>query len=141
MDARLEVGLEQQAELMLKMMATLQADSILQALTSNSSTGNLFPSPDESHCFLMTCVVLLGFAADVSSLGHSEPGLQRHRRLVTEGSSRGRIPTREQPAAAAVVHPHAERLLQQALLNAAGPPCAGEGHAAWRGRMQDDAAH
>lgn len=40
LDARLEVGLEQQAELMLKMMATLQADSILQALTSNSSTGN-----------------------------------------------------------------------------------------------------
>jgi len=39
LDARLEVGLEQQAELMLKMMATLQADSILQALTSNSSTG------------------------------------------------------------------------------------------------------
>ncbi|XP_075902304.1 dual E2 ubiquitin-conjugating enzyme/E3 ubiquitin-protein ligase BIRC6 isoform X2 [Nelusetta ayraudi] len=38
LDARLEVGLEQQAELMLKMMATLQADSILQALTSNSST-------------------------------------------------------------------------------------------------------
>lgn len=40
LDARLEVGLEQQAELMLKMMATLQADSILQALTSSSSTGN-----------------------------------------------------------------------------------------------------
>lgn len=39
MDARLEVGLEQQAELMLKMMATLHADSILQALTSTSSTG------------------------------------------------------------------------------------------------------
>lgn len=39
LDARLEVGLEQQAELMLKMMATLQADSILQALTSSSSTG------------------------------------------------------------------------------------------------------
>uniref|UniRef100_A0A3Q3LP29 Dual E2 ubiquitin-conjugating enzyme/E3 ubiquitin-protein ligase BIRC6 n=1 Tax=Mastacembelus armatus TaxID=205130 RepID=A0A3Q3LP29_9TELE len=37
LDARLEVGLEQQAELMLKMMATLQADSILQALTSSSS--------------------------------------------------------------------------------------------------------
>ncbi|XP_028844057.1 baculoviral IAP repeat-containing protein 6 isoform X2 [Denticeps clupeoides] len=34
LDARLEVGLEQQAELMLKMMATLEADSILQALTS-----------------------------------------------------------------------------------------------------------
>lgn len=40
LDARLEVGLEQQAELMLKMMATLQADSILQALTSSSSAGN-----------------------------------------------------------------------------------------------------
>ncbi|KAI9525107.1 Baculoviral IAP repeat-containing protein 6 [Dissostichus eleginoides] len=38
LDARLEVGLEQQAELMLKMMATLQADSILQALSSSSST-------------------------------------------------------------------------------------------------------
>ncbi|XP_028983369.1 baculoviral IAP repeat-containing protein 6 isoform X2 [Betta splendens] len=38
LDARLEVGLEQQAELMLKIMATLQADSILQALTSNPST-------------------------------------------------------------------------------------------------------
>ncbi|XP_055083393.1 baculoviral IAP repeat-containing protein 6 isoform X2 [Periophthalmus magnuspinnatus] len=37
LDARLEVGLEQQAELMLKMMATLQADSILQALTSNAN--------------------------------------------------------------------------------------------------------
>ncbi|XP_064879297.1 baculoviral IAP repeat-containing protein 6 isoform X16 [Oncorhynchus nerka] len=36
LDARLEVGLEQQAELMLKMMATLEADSILQALTSTS---------------------------------------------------------------------------------------------------------
>lgn len=41
LDARLEVGLEQQAELMLKMMATLQADSILQALTASSSTGLL----------------------------------------------------------------------------------------------------
>ncbi|KPP76527.1 baculoviral IAP repeat-containing protein 6-like, partial [Scleropages formosus] len=40
LDARLEVGLEQQAELMLKMMATLEADSILQALTSNSPTGS-----------------------------------------------------------------------------------------------------
>uniref|UniRef100_H2L8M7 Baculoviral IAP repeat containing 6 n=1 Tax=Oryzias latipes TaxID=8090 RepID=H2L8M7_ORYLA len=40
LDARLEVGLEQQAELMLKMMATLQADSILQALTSSSSPGS-----------------------------------------------------------------------------------------------------
>ncbi|XP_035256804.1 baculoviral IAP repeat-containing protein 6 [Anguilla anguilla] len=38
LDARLEVGLEQQAELMLKMMATLEADSILQALTSTSPT-------------------------------------------------------------------------------------------------------
>ncbi|XP_069036040.1 baculoviral IAP repeat-containing protein 6 isoform X3 [Lepisosteus oculatus] len=36
LDARLEVGLEQQAELMLKMMATLEADSVLQALTSTS---------------------------------------------------------------------------------------------------------
>ncbi|XP_072565882.1 dual E2 ubiquitin-conjugating enzyme/E3 ubiquitin-protein ligase BIRC6 isoform X5 [Paramormyrops kingsleyae] len=36
LDARLEVGLEQQAELMLKMMATLEADSILQALTASS---------------------------------------------------------------------------------------------------------
>lgn len=49
LDARLEVGLEQQAELMLKMMATLQADSILQALTSNSSTGKSLPLK-ESHC-------------------------------------------------------------------------------------------
>lgn len=40
LDARLEVGLEQQAELMLKMMATLQADSILQALTSSSTNVN-----------------------------------------------------------------------------------------------------
>ncbi|KAM8852773.1 dual E2 ubiquitin-conjugating enzyme/E3 ubiquitin-protein ligase BIRC6 isoform 1-T1 [Synchiropus picturatus] len=40
LDARLEVGLEQQAELLLKMMATLQADSILQALTASSSTVN-----------------------------------------------------------------------------------------------------
>lgn len=53
MDARLEVGLEQQAELMLKMMATLHADSILQALTSSSSTGNgdsppaVHPRPDQ----------------------------------------------------------------------------------------------
>ncbi|XP_066552631.1 baculoviral IAP repeat-containing protein 6 isoform X3 [Amia ocellicauda] len=39
LDARLEVGLEQQAELMLKMMATLEADSILQALTATSPTG------------------------------------------------------------------------------------------------------
>ncbi|XP_076848185.1 LOW QUALITY PROTEIN: dual E2 ubiquitin-conjugating enzyme/E3 ubiquitin-protein ligase BIRC6 [Brachyhypopomus gauderio] len=38
LDARLEVGLEQQAELMLKMMATLEADAILQALTSNLPT-------------------------------------------------------------------------------------------------------
>uniref|UniRef100_A0A7N9CYR3 Dual E2 ubiquitin-conjugating enzyme/E3 ubiquitin-protein ligase BIRC6 n=1 Tax=Macaca fascicularis TaxID=9541 RepID=A0A7N9CYR3_MACFA len=36
LDARLEVGLEQQAELMLKMMSTLEADSILQALTNTS---------------------------------------------------------------------------------------------------------
>ncbi|KAI5102813.1 baculoviral IAP repeat-containing protein 6 isoform X13 [Silurus meridionalis] len=40
LDARLEVGLEQQAELMLKMMATLEADAILQALTSNLPTGS-----------------------------------------------------------------------------------------------------
>ncbi|XP_078714316.1 dual E2 ubiquitin-conjugating enzyme/E3 ubiquitin-protein ligase BIRC6 isoform X2 [Lampetra fluviatilis] len=33
-DARLEVGLDLQAELMLKMMATLEADSVLQALTT-----------------------------------------------------------------------------------------------------------
>nr|XP_033791570.1 baculoviral IAP repeat-containing protein 6 isoform X2 [Geotrypetes seraphini] len=38
LDARLEVGLEQQAELMLKMMSTLEADSILQALTNMSPT-------------------------------------------------------------------------------------------------------
>uniref|UniRef100_A0A4W3K7A1 Dual E2 ubiquitin-conjugating enzyme/E3 ubiquitin-protein ligase BIRC6 n=1 Tax=Callorhinchus milii TaxID=7868 RepID=A0A4W3K7A1_CALMI len=38
LDARLEVGVEQQAELMLKMMATLEADSILQALTNTSPT-------------------------------------------------------------------------------------------------------
>lgn len=42
LDARLEVGLEQQAELMLKMMSTLEADSILQALTNTSPTCN-FP--------------------------------------------------------------------------------------------------
>lgn len=40
LDARLEVGLEQQAELMLKMMSTLEADSILQALTNTSPTCN-----------------------------------------------------------------------------------------------------
>lgn len=40
LDARLEVGLEQQAELMLKMMSTLEADSILQALTNISPTCN-----------------------------------------------------------------------------------------------------
>uniref|UniRef100_A0A670XUJ7 Dual E2 ubiquitin-conjugating enzyme/E3 ubiquitin-protein ligase BIRC6 n=1 Tax=Pseudonaja textilis TaxID=8673 RepID=A0A670XUJ7_PSETE len=38
LDARLEVGLEHQAELMLKMMSTLEADSILQALTNTSPT-------------------------------------------------------------------------------------------------------
>lgn len=38
LDARLEVGLEQQAELMLKMMSTLEADSILQALTNTFPT-------------------------------------------------------------------------------------------------------
>ncbi|KAK9411867.1 baculoviral IAP repeat-containing protein 6 [Crotalus adamanteus] len=40
LDARLEVGLEHQAELMLKMMSTLEADSILQALTNTSPTCN-----------------------------------------------------------------------------------------------------
>lgn len=49
LDARLEVGLEQQAELMLKMMATLQADSILQALTSSSSTGNHTTAKKAGH--------------------------------------------------------------------------------------------
>uniref|UniRef100_A0A8C5TGF9 Baculoviral IAP repeat containing 6 n=1 Tax=Malurus cyaneus samueli TaxID=2593467 RepID=A0A8C5TGF9_9PASS len=44
LDARLEVGLEQQAELMLKMMSTLEADSILQALTNTSSTLTQSPS-------------------------------------------------------------------------------------------------
>lgn len=44
LDARLEVGLEQQAELMLKMMATLEADSILQALTSTSPAGINLPN-------------------------------------------------------------------------------------------------
>uniref|UniRef100_A0A8D0H8S2 Dual E2 ubiquitin-conjugating enzyme/E3 ubiquitin-protein ligase BIRC6 n=2 Tax=Sphenodon punctatus TaxID=8508 RepID=A0A8D0H8S2_SPHPU len=44
LDARLEVGLEQQAELMLKMMATLEADSILQALTNTSPTLTQSPS-------------------------------------------------------------------------------------------------
>ncbi|XP_029691286.1 baculoviral IAP repeat-containing protein 6 isoform X2 [Takifugu rubripes] len=53
MDARLEVGLEQQAELMLKMMATLHADSILQALTSSSSTVNQ-ASNGTDDCLLRT---------------------------------------------------------------------------------------
>ncbi|XP_041333042.1 baculoviral IAP repeat-containing protein 6 [Pyrgilauda ruficollis] len=44
LDARLEVGLEQQAELMLKMMSTLEADSILQALTNTSPTLSQSPS-------------------------------------------------------------------------------------------------
>ncbi|XP_037989199.1 baculoviral IAP repeat-containing protein 6 isoform X4 [Motacilla alba alba] len=44
LDARLEVGLEQQAELMLKMMSTLEADSILQALTNTSPTLTQSPS-------------------------------------------------------------------------------------------------
>ncbi|XP_012868979.1 PREDICTED: baculoviral IAP repeat-containing protein 6, partial [Dipodomys ordii] len=44
LDARLEVGLEQQAELTLKMMSTLEADSILQALTSTSPTLSQSPS-------------------------------------------------------------------------------------------------
>uniref|UniRef100_A0A3B3YZP8 UBC core domain-containing protein n=1 Tax=Poecilia mexicana TaxID=48701 RepID=A0A3B3YZP8_9TELE len=48
LDARLEVGLEQQAELMLKMMATLQADSILQALSSSSSTTQPTNGTDDS---------------------------------------------------------------------------------------------
>ncbi|OWK10826.1 BIRC6, partial [Cervus elaphus hippelaphus] len=43
-DARLEVGLEQQAELMLKMMSTLEADSILQALTNTSPTLSQSPT-------------------------------------------------------------------------------------------------
>uniref|UniRef100_H3CIY4 Dual E2 ubiquitin-conjugating enzyme/E3 ubiquitin-protein ligase BIRC6 n=1 Tax=Tetraodon nigroviridis TaxID=99883 RepID=H3CIY4_TETNG len=53
MDARLEVGLEQQAELMLKMMSTLHADSILQALTSSSSTVNQ-ASNGTDDCLLRT---------------------------------------------------------------------------------------
>ncbi|XP_048340127.1 baculoviral IAP repeat-containing protein 6 isoform X2 [Sphaerodactylus townsendi] len=44
LDARLELGLEQQAELMLKMMSTLEADSILQALTNTSPTLTQSPS-------------------------------------------------------------------------------------------------
>ncbi|KAL4694317.1 hypothetical protein H8959_013582, partial [Pygathrix nigripes] len=44
LDARLEVGLEQQAELMLKMMSTLEADSILQALTNTSPTLSQSPT-------------------------------------------------------------------------------------------------
>ncbi|XP_071595308.1 dual E2 ubiquitin-conjugating enzyme/E3 ubiquitin-protein ligase BIRC6 isoform X10 [Heliangelus exortis] len=44
LDARLEVGLEQQAELMLKMMSTLEADSILQALTNTSPALSQSPS-------------------------------------------------------------------------------------------------
>ncbi|XP_056669227.1 baculoviral IAP repeat-containing protein 6 isoform X17 [Monodelphis domestica] len=44
LDARLEVGLEQQAELMLKMMSTLEADSILQALTNTSPTFSQSPT-------------------------------------------------------------------------------------------------
>ncbi|XP_064411867.1 baculoviral IAP repeat-containing protein 6 isoform X3 [Latimeria chalumnae] len=53
LDARLEVGLEQQAELMLKMMATLEADSILQALTSSSPTNNLSQAPNETDDSLL----------------------------------------------------------------------------------------
>ncbi|XP_048392897.1 baculoviral IAP repeat-containing protein 6 isoform X1 [Stegostoma tigrinum] len=49
LDARLEVGLEQQAELMLKMMATLEADSILQALTNTTPTvSQPTPGTDDS---------------------------------------------------------------------------------------------
>ncbi|KAL6067514.1 hypothetical protein STEG23_018218, partial [Scotinomys teguina] len=44
LDARLEVGLEQQAELMLKMMSTLEADSILQALTNTSPAFSQSPT-------------------------------------------------------------------------------------------------
>lgn len=49
LDARLEVGLEQQAELMLKMMSTLEADSILQALTNTSPTCNYMLSNNSLH--------------------------------------------------------------------------------------------
>lgn len=117
MDARLEVGLEQQAELMLKMMATLHADSILQALTSSSSTGESRSSSSswglrrsaDPHVYL------------------SQPGLQRDRRLSAEDPPWGGLPPGELRAPGAVlVHPHAERLLQQALLAAAGPPRAGQ---------------
>ncbi|XP_054979504.1 baculoviral IAP repeat-containing protein 6 isoform X9 [Sorex araneus] len=44
LDARLEVGLEQQAELMLKMMSTLEADSVLQALTNTSPAFSQSPT-------------------------------------------------------------------------------------------------
>ncbi|KAK5907970.1 hypothetical protein CgunFtcFv8_016068 [Champsocephalus gunnari] len=91
LDARLEVGLEQQAELMLKMMATLQADSILQALSSSSST------------------------VSQASNGTDDSLL---RALHGGGVSSSQLP--DDPA---LVHPHVERLLQQALLHAAGPPC------------------
>uniref|UniRef100_A0A8C4Q1J4 Dual E2 ubiquitin-conjugating enzyme/E3 ubiquitin-protein ligase BIRC6 n=1 Tax=Eptatretus burgeri TaxID=7764 RepID=A0A8C4Q1J4_EPTBU len=46
-DARLEVGLEQQAELALKMMATVAADSVLRALTATSPAREFVPC-----CFL-----------------------------------------------------------------------------------------
>lgn len=89
LDARLEVGLEQQAELMLKMMATLQADSILQALTSSSSSGN-HTTPKkvnwrQSILFLVSaavrvCISSLHISCCKSCcLAFSEPGLQRDR--------------------------------------------------------------
>lgn len=53
LDARLEVGLEQQAELMLKMMSTLEADSILQALTNTSPTCNYMLSNHSLHIMIM----------------------------------------------------------------------------------------
>uniref|UniRef100_UPI00358FA005 baculoviral IAP repeat-containing protein 6 n=1 Tax=Myxine glutinosa TaxID=7769 RepID=UPI00358FA005 len=52
-DARLEVGLEQQAELALKMMATVAADSVLRALTATSpATGVTRPSSSSAEAFL-----------------------------------------------------------------------------------------
>lgn len=59
LDARLEVGLEQQAELMLKMMSTLEADSILQALTNTSPTCNYILSNCSLH--IMTIWKLCSF--------------------------------------------------------------------------------
>lgn len=99
------------------------------------------PQTKENTRLKSNFVIPVKLEADacVSSLGSSQSGLKRHRRLLTEGSSRGRLPTRQQPAAPAILHPNAERLLQQALLDAAGPPCAGKGHAALEGHIQDDA--